>query len=732
MHPDEAQQTWQILADQVETFIERWEKGDSTPQLADFLPDESGPLRQLALVELIKVDLEYRWQRCDLEKRLEAYADEFPELKSEGGMPCDLIFEEYHVRCSAGDGPDPQEYLERFPQQAAQLKKLLQTESTINSTAMFSGQRIENVAPGDRLDDFDLLALLGKGAFARVFLARQISMQRMVALKISCDKGTEPQTLAQLDHPGIVRVYDQRKLGGRQLRLLYMQYVAGGTLHDVVRRLKEIPAPQRTGRNFVWCIEQALDERGESPPSNSPARRMWLQSSWPEVVCRLGAHLASALDYAWHQGVLHRDIKPANVLVAADGTPKLADFNISFSSQVEGTVPAAYFGGSLAYMSPEQLEASNPAHHRQPQELDGRSDMYSLGVVLWELLHGERPFLDRAVPGGWSAMLDAMVDRRREALANQTVRAASGETLPELQQILVRCMHPDPSQRWADNGQLARQLQLCLHPEAQRLLHPSQRLWRRVVVSLPLITLLVVLICPNALMAWFNLNYNIEKVIPPAYRTTFDIIQMTINGIAFPIGIAMFSWLVWPVARGVSGCREPSKKDSGVRDRAIRLGEIGAIIGVILWVTAGIAYPVTVRLTAGPLPAGADLHLFASLTLCGLMAAAYPYFAISFVAIRALYPVLLSGNVPPPPDRGPLLRLGRVSGAYLLVAGIVPMLAIVLLVMTGSAFHFAFRVLSVVGLLGFPWAFVMYRALQRAIIALAAASDDQSAPQSTV
>ena len=74
---------------------------------------------------------------------------------------------------------------------------------------------------------------------------------------------------------------------------------------------------------------------------------------------------------------------------------------------------AAYFGGSLAYMSPEQIEACNPAHERQPKDLDGRSDLFALAVVLWELLFGERPFNDDDMEAGWTAMLTAMAKRRR-------------------------------------------------------------------------------------------------------------------------------------------------------------------------------------------------------------------------------------------------------------------------------------------------------------------------------
>src|SRR5271155_5065425 len=105
---------------------------------------------------------------------------------------------------------------------------------------------MDGIAVGDQIDDFDLLAELGSGAFAKVFLARQRSMQRLVALKGSCDQSTEPQTLAQLDHDYIVRVYDQRLLPERRLRLLYMQYVSGGTLQAVIYRVRQTPPEKRS------------------------------------------------------------------------------------------------------------------------------------------------------------------------------------------------------------------------------------------------------------------------------------------------------------------------------------------------------------------------------------------------------------------------------------------------------------------------------------------------------
>ena len=106
-------------------------------------------------------------------------------------------------------------------------------------------------------------------------------------------------------------------------------------------------------------------------------------------------------------------MKPANVLLTAEGSPKLADFNVSFSCKLDGANPAAFFGGSLAYMSPEQLEAFNPAHAATAGDLDGRADLYSLCVILWELLAGRRPFRDDALAGDWGQMLARMTERRR-------------------------------------------------------------------------------------------------------------------------------------------------------------------------------------------------------------------------------------------------------------------------------------------------------------------------------
>ncbi len=259
-------------------------------------------------------------------------------------------------------------------------------------------------------------------------------MQRLVALKISRDRSLEPQTLAQLEHPHIVRVFDQRALPEHKLRLLYMQYVPGGTLQGVVTHLRKIPPAARGGGSLLEAVDKALAHNGEEPPADSLTRYKLRSATWPEVVCWLGARLAGALGHAHQHGVLHRDIKPANVLVGADGHPKLADFNISFS-KLDGATPAAYFGGTLAYMSPEQLEAYDPAN--SPARRVGRAGGYL--------------FAGRAAMG--TAHAQAAICRCFAARGLVEGPAADGEH--SLRRTFARHAGPGPGRLPGDRGRRA-------------------------------------------------------------------------------------------------------------------------------------------------------------------------------------------------------------------------------------------------------------------------------------
>src|SRR5690606_21463889 len=135
---------------------------------------------------------------------------------------------------------------------------------------------------------------------------------------------------------------------------------------------------------------------------------------------------------------------------------KLADFNVSYGSKLEGSTPAAYFGGSLAYMSPEQLEACHPEYDRLPEDLDGRSDLYSLAVVLWELLTGERPFHDEGVEADWSTTLGTLLKVRSRAPL-QPESETHDDQSAALFALLSRCLQRDPANRVATAGELARE-----------------------------------------------------------------------------------------------------------------------------------------------------------------------------------------------------------------------------------------------------------------------------------
>jgi serine/threonine protein kinase len=721
---DHPASTWTILSAHVERFIKAWESASEPPILNDFLADDASSARRLTLIELVKVDLEYRQAR-QTRRDLEAYFQDFPELAE--NPPADLIYEDYHIRANAGELVDAEDYLRRFPACAKELVRLLRMHAADVSTQLVSPQAsvaLAEISPGAQLDDFDLLTRLGKGAFASVYLARQNSMQRLVALKISSDHSQEPQTLAQLDHDHIVRVFDQRTLPDRGLRLLYMQYIAGGTLQGVVEAVRRIEPQERTGRLLFDCIDDSLLQRGESKPAESPMRARLADAAWPEVVSWLGARLAEALDYAHRQGVLHRDIKPANVLVGSDGSPKLADFNISFSSKLAGATPAAYLGGSLAYMSPEQLEACNVTHDRAPESLDGRTDLYSLGVLLYELLTGSRPFADAEARGNWSALLNEMAARRRAGIDREAL-AEAAKTWPRgLDGVLMTCLEAEREKRFKSGAELARRLELCLAPATERLLNPPAYDWRRLARRFPVTSLVIAAILPNALAGVFNYFYNLREIVEhlEQARDVFWKTQMIINSIVYPLGLGLALGLSRPVIRAVRDeagtAALAADKLRWLRQRCLKLGHLAAWISMSLWLAAAPAYPIAIGMAIGSEPAEAYVHFVASLTLCGLIAGGYPFLGVSCLAVCGFYPALVRLDTMSRDDRKGLERLARTSWLYLVLAASVPLLSIALLALIGSKARYALAILSVGGVAGLATAFLLFRTLQADLAAL--------------
>ncbi|MFI4874657.1 MAG: serine/threonine-protein kinase, partial [Blastopirellula sp. JB062] len=598
-------------------------------------------------------------------------------------------------------------------------------DSETMTTSLASGNAHAKFATGDRVGDFYLMSSLGAGAFGSVFLARQESMQRLVALKISLDRGTEAQTLAQLDHPNIVRVFDQSRLTGENLRLLYMQFVAGGTLQGVIREGNR--RQQRNAAMLAETISNTLDQTGVVTAQNVPLKSELADRPWSEIVCRIGMELANALHYAHSQGILHRDVKPANVLLEANGTAKLADFNISFSSQLEGTSPAAYFGGSLAYMSPEQLEACHPDHARQASELDGRSDVFSLGVLLWELLFGQRPFGDEAIVGSWYTSLLGMAEVRRDQ-EPQPRFPPTDDVGRRLVRILRRCLRPEAGDRYQTADHLARDLALCLEPRVARLQDRSQRGLLAWAARHPLIATTIGGIGPNAVAGFFNFVYNDQAIIRKLEGTdsyaAFWNVQFVINSIAFPLAIVIGGIYIWPFVAALRDLRrqQPADDVPGARRRAFRVGRFISYLGIVEWTLAGIAYPVSLHLLLGGLERQWYAHFLGSLLICGMIAAAYPFFFLSTLAIRSYIPPLLEAEPLRNSDVRELRWLAKHMDWFLYLAGGVPAAGVMLLLSAGhmddAHSTLALQVLSAAGAIGFGGALGLSRSVHADIDAL--------------
>jgi serine/threonine-protein kinase len=226
---------------------------------------------------------------------------------------------------------------------------------------------------GQKLGDFEIEGELGAGAMGMVYRARYLKNNAPVAIKIiSGGHDTNPNSVARferetailkkLSHPNIVRLYASGRWRGTPFYV--MEYVAGETL------------------------EARLRKRGKF--------------SWEEVV-DLGQQMCAALQHAHHQGVVHRDLKPANIMIMPDNTVKLMDFGIAKGVELSQLTATNCTVGTAAYMSPEQC--------RGERDLTAKSDLYSLGVLFYELLTGRHPFLAETTMDMFLAHTDGKFER---------------------------------------------------------------------------------------------------------------------------------------------------------------------------------------------------------------------------------------------------------------------------------------------------------------------------------
>ncbi|TWT97907.1 Serine/threonine-protein kinase PrkC [Botrimarina colliarenosi] len=671
------------LDDLLEACLERLAEVaplDDARRLREFLPPSQPQHTPFLLAELVKLDMAAAAE-MGRDPCLDWYLGALPDLLSADRLPFDLVIEEYQLRRENGHDPKQSEYAERFPQHAGLLGRFSCNAETVAPTAKKPAAPDELVA-GDEIDDFVIVQELGSGAFARVYLARQVSMQRLVALKVSAGKGDEPRALAQFDHPNIVRVYDQRALNDGTTHLLYMQYLPGGTLADVVKRVQWAGAAACNGGVLLDAVDDNLLDAAQQPPESSTLRTWLAEASWPVTVAWIGVQLARALDDSHRRGVFHRDVKPANVLISAEGIPKLADFNVSFAGAAGRAGAAATLGGSIGYMAPEHLAAIGGLPGTDPSDVAERADLYSLAVLLWELWQGRRPFDVTGTADSWTDALALQIVSRESDLVEPTCVGHSSEGV--LEQTLRETLNNSPNERPESGAELAGRLQLALHPEAAALFDPPPCSWRRKALAAPSVLVIAsAVLLPNIAAGLFNYFYNDRNIVEnfSAMKGFFVALSTTVNCIAFPVGGVLAAYYGLPVARSIGRAKQGGEATPAEIDNLFRLCHRGALLGGVLWGIASLVFPIALSLrfpTDFPLEEAA--HFCLSLLICGGVASVYPYFLLVTLASAVYYPRLVRRSMTDAKfdKRGEYLR--RHGELYLFAAAIIPLLAIVLLV----------------------------------------------------
>ncbi|QEG39584.1 serine/threonine-protein kinase [Roseimaritima ulvae] len=645
-------------------------------ELRNYLPEGELAKKRLVLVELIKLDMSEAAANGSV-PLIESYMEALPDLLCQESVPLDLVLEELQLRRELGESPRREEYSERFPQLSSALLRLPLQNETI--APLNQGAAPEKLPAGAQLDDFTIIRQLGSGAFAQVYLAHQESMQRLVALKVSQRSGDEPRALAQLQHPNIVRVYDQRRVCDPQAHLLYMQYVSGGTLADVLKwSAKRLPE-HRDGSLITTSVDENLLRAAQPSPEVSSIRKWLTTASWPSTVAWVGIQLARALDYADRRKVLHRDVKPANVLMSAEGIPKLADFNVSATGLSGRAGAAAFFGGSLAYMSPEQLRAADATDPTEAADLDGRSDIYSLGVLLWEMWQSRRPWSSEQTPSSWSEAISSQRELRELTPADCEVGEDASSRV--LHRVLLQTLQLDPAKRPVDGGELAGRLRLALFPAVAKIFDPPRFSLPGMILRLPpwLVATTVILV-PNIAAGIFNYFYNEIVIIReyPMMQTYFERLAMGVNAFAFPAAVVLLYWFLRPVVRGLQQARSGQHVDESLLRSTWNYGFQAATIGAGFWAAAGLLYPLALKAAFPEFQPDDCGHFFISLVICGLVAWVYPFFGLTAIGVIVYYPQQMQPTMKDPNFEGRVRYMDRRCARFLVVAAGIPLLAAVL------------------------------------------------------
>jgi hypothetical protein len=291
-----------------------------------------------------------------------------------------------------------------------------------------------------------------------------------------------------------------------------------------------------------------------------------------------------------------------------------------------------------------------------------------------------------------------------------------------LRDVLQCALAADRNARFRDASEFARQLDLCLQPRKRDLLFPPPG-WRTWVRRHPLLAIYPVGLISNLVASIINISYNHAELVShyPNAESSFRLLQLIVNGAFYPLGVILFGLFIWPVAMGLRRARKGPLTDgelARLRRHTLRLGAAAVAVCLSAWVVSGIVFPLALHLMVQELPGAFHLHFLVSQTLCGLIAVTYPLFAVTFVAVRAIYPVFCPSGKLPAADGHHLKMIEKAMGWCLVIAASVPMLAVGLLAGIRSANYTALGVLSLIGVVGLAVAYVLTAEVRADVAAL--------------
>ncbi len=382
---------------------------------------------------------------------------EAPASNSSGSSFDDLI-EIATKQLDAGQAVDVDHLTTDHPHLRGKMQEILPTLQAMATWGKETTTEFISV-PGERLGDYQIVREIGRGGMGVVYEARQDSLGRRVALKLLPFASMldprrvqrfkqEAMAAARLDHPHIVNVYG---VGcERGMHYYAMRYVDGQSLSHLIPRTAQT-------KNFSNTVR--TDSRFPIAHPACPAREsVWYtDETFERAVGRLGREISDALEHAHQQGIIHRDVKPANILVDSDGRSWITDFGLALYENDVSLTRTGELVGTLRYMSPEQL--SSP---RSP--VDHRTDIYSLGATLYELLTRRPAF--------------ASTDRSeliRQIVFDEPVRPRhwNRQISDDLETIVLKAMAKLPCERYESAREFSDDLARFLQDQPIRARRPT-------------------------------------------------------------------------------------------------------------------------------------------------------------------------------------------------------------------------------------------------------------------